>query len=86
METFVLTMDAKGRTSWPQSLREQAHLHPGDTLVARVTGEGQVVVETRDAVKQRMRRRAARGRERTDTTESLSESLLADRRADRSLR
>lgn len=83
--TYSMKLDGKGRTSWPQALREAAHLSPGDVVVARVQSEGTVVVETREAVKRRMRERAAAGRSQSKTTERATESLLTDRKADRSL-
>jgi bifunctional DNA-binding transcriptional regulator/antitoxin component of YhaV-PrlF toxin-antitoxin module len=72
--------DAKGRTVIPAALRAQAGIREdGDVLVGHVE-DGRLVVETRAAVRRRLREQAAACR-----TEGVVDRLLADRAADREL-
>lgn len=69
--------DAKGRTVIPAALRAQAGIREGgDVLVGHVDG-GRLIVETRTAVKRRLREQAAASR-----AEGVVDRLLADRAAD----
>ena len=69
--------DAKGRTVIPAALRAEAGIsEEGDVLVGHVE-DGRLVVETRAAVRRRLREQAAARR-----TEGVVDRLLADRRAD----
>jgi bifunctional DNA-binding transcriptional regulator/antitoxin component of YhaV-PrlF toxin-antitoxin module len=69
--------DAKGRTVIPAALRVQAGINEGgDVLVGHVE-DGRLVVETRAAVRRRLKEQAAACR-----TEGVVDGLLADRRAD----
>jgi bifunctional DNA-binding transcriptional regulator/antitoxin component of YhaV-PrlF toxin-antitoxin module len=71
--------DAKGRTVIPAPLRSEAGIREdGDVLVGHVE-DGRLIIETRDAIKRRLRAQAA-GRE-----EGVVDRLLADRRADAEL-
>jgi bifunctional DNA-binding transcriptional regulator/antitoxin component of YhaV-PrlF toxin-antitoxin module len=72
--------DAKGRTVIPAALRAQARIREsGDVLVGHVEGE-RLIIETRDAIKRRLRAQAAA----TGAT-GVVDGLLVDRRADREL-
>ncbi len=82
MSQYVLRMDAKRRPTLPAALLEEAALTPGSELIARAEGKGRIVLETPDAIKRRVRERAAAGRRRTGRTDSAVDSLLADRAAD----
>lgn len=79
VEHFVtFKTDAKGRTVIPATLREQAGIREGgDTLVGYVE-DGRLVIETRAAVRRRVRAQAA-----ATGAKGVVDRLLADRRADR---
>jgi bifunctional DNA-binding transcriptional regulator/antitoxin component of YhaV-PrlF toxin-antitoxin module len=69
--------DAKGRTVIPAALRAAAGIREeGDVLVGYVE-DGRLVVETRAAIRRRLRAQAAARR-----TEGVVDRLLADRQAD----
>jgi bifunctional DNA-binding transcriptional regulator/antitoxin component of YhaV-PrlF toxin-antitoxin module len=69
--------DAKGRTVIPAALRAQAGIREaGDVLVGHVE-DGRLIVETRAAVRRRLRAQADASR-----AEGVVDRLLADRRAD----
>jgi AbrB family looped-hinge helix DNA binding protein len=69
--------DAKGRTVIPATLREQAGIREGgDTLVGYVE-DGRLVIETRAAIRRRVRSQAA-----ATGAKGVVDRLLADRRAD----
>jgi AbrB family looped-hinge helix DNA binding protein len=69
--------DAKGRTVIPAALRAEAGIREGgDVLVGHVE-DGRLIVETRAAIRQRLRGQAAACR-----TDGVVDRLLADRRAD----
>jgi bifunctional DNA-binding transcriptional regulator/antitoxin component of YhaV-PrlF toxin-antitoxin module len=69
--------DAKGRTVIPAALRAAAGIREeGDVLVGYVE-DGRLVVETRAAIRRRIRAQAAARR-----TEGVVDRLLADRQAD----
>jgi bifunctional DNA-binding transcriptional regulator/antitoxin component of YhaV-PrlF toxin-antitoxin module len=69
--------DAKGRTVIPAALRAEAGIREeGDVLVGHVEN-GRLVVETRAAIRRRLREQAAARR-----AEGVVDRLLADRQAD----
>jgi bifunctional DNA-binding transcriptional regulator/antitoxin component of YhaV-PrlF toxin-antitoxin module len=69
--------DGKGRTVIPAALRAEAGIREeGDVLVGHVE-DGRLVVETRAAIRRRLREQAAVRR-----TEGVVERLLAERQAD----
>jgi AbrB family looped-hinge helix DNA binding protein len=77
---LTFRIDAKGRTVIPAALRAQAGIREGgDVLVGHVE-EGRLIVETREAVKRRLRDQAAASR-----AEGVVAGLLADRAADAEL-
>lgn len=45
---------AKGRVVLPAGLRRAAHMEEGAEVVARLIGEGQLLIETKDAVRARV--------------------------------
>lgn len=45
---------AKGRVVLPAAIRRAAHIEEGAELVARLVGEGQLLLETKDAVRSRV--------------------------------
>lgn len=53
--TFRLAIDSKRRITWPVQLLELAGLAATDELIVRVEEEGRLVVESRDAVRRRVR-------------------------------
>ncbi len=52
--TAPFQVGAKGRVVLPAAARRAAHIEEGAELVARVVGEGQLLLETRDAVRARV--------------------------------
>ena len=52
--TTSFHVGAKGRVVLPAALRRAAHIVEGAELVARLIGEGQVLLETKDAVRARV--------------------------------
>jgi bifunctional DNA-binding transcriptional regulator/antitoxin component of YhaV-PrlF toxin-antitoxin module len=69
--------DAKGRTVIPAALRAQAGIREdGDVLVGHVE-DGRLIVETRTAVRRRLREQAA-----ACQAEGVVDRLRADREAD----
>jgi bifunctional DNA-binding transcriptional regulator/antitoxin component of YhaV-PrlF toxin-antitoxin module len=75
---FAFRLGNKGRAVIPAALRAQARLSEGETLLARVDEQGRVVIETREAIKLRLRHQAALAK----ADGGVVERLLADRRAD----
>ena len=67
----------KGRIVIPQALREALGLREGDTLVAHAE-DGRLVLETRAAIRARIRQRLAA----VPKDQLLSEELIAERRAE----
>lgn len=72
----------KGRVVVPVEVREKAGVHEGTELRARVNDEGQIVIDTPESVRRRIRRRAAAG---MSLPGSAVDDLLGDRRTDSSL-
>jgi bifunctional DNA-binding transcriptional regulator/antitoxin component of YhaV-PrlF toxin-antitoxin module len=69
--------DAKGRTVIPAALRAEAGIREeGDVLVGYIE-DGRLIVETRAAIRRRLRAQAAARR-----IEGVVDRLLADRQAD----
>jgi AbrB family looped-hinge helix DNA binding protein len=69
--------DAKGRTVIPAALRAQAGIREGGDVLVGHVDDGRLIVETRTAVKRRLREQAAASR-----AEGVVDRLLADRAAD----
>jgi hypothetical protein len=84
--TWPVALDVKRRPTLPAALLEEAGIVPTEALVAHTAGEGVIVLETRAAIRRRLRERYAEGRRRTGRSGSAMEELLAERAADRSLR
>lgn len=77
-----LVVGQKGRVVVPVEVREKAGVHEGTELLARVNDEGQIVIDTPESVRRRIRRRAAAG---ASMPGSAVDDLLQDRKTDRSL-
>lgn len=54
MDTFRLVVKEKGRVVLPVALQRLCEFAPGDELVARPLGKGQFMVESADAILDRM--------------------------------
>lgn len=52
--TTSFHVGAKGRVVLPAAIRRAAHIEEGAELVARLVGEGQMLLETKDAVRARV--------------------------------
>lgn len=72
----MLHMNEKGRTVIPAAIRAAADISTDDELVARVAGPGVVVLESRAAIRARIRANVGQG------GVDLVASLRADRTAD----
>lgn len=72
----------KGRVVVPIEVREKAGVHEGTELRARVNAEGQIVIDTPESVRRRIRRRASAGK---DLPGSAVDDLMQERRTDSSL-
>lgn len=70
-------LDDRRRPTLPPDLLEAAGIPPGSELSARVLEEGTIVLSTRDAVLERIRRRMAPMK----TGVSEVDAFLAERRA-----
>jgi len=55
MQIFRLSVKDKGRTVLPSALQKACGFAPGTELIARTLGQGQFLVETHDAVLERIR-------------------------------
>lgn len=73
----------KGRVVIPASVRKEAGIGEGSELTVRLGDHGQVVLESKEAIKKRIRARAANAAPRPDS--SVVDELLAERGADSSL-
>lgn len=51
----MTTIDQKGRITIPIAVRREATIGEGDEVILRYAGPGVVVIETPDAVKDRIR-------------------------------
>jgi AbrB family looped-hinge helix DNA binding protein len=69
--------DAKGRTVIPAPLREQAGIREGGDVLIGYVEDGRLVIETRAAIRRRLRDEAA-----ATGASNVVDQLLADRRAD----
>ena len=79
MECFTLNVDNQGRVMLPAWWRKKEGVGPSTELCVAVTEEGALVVETRD---QGLRRARALLRKYVPEGVSLSDELIADRRAE----
>jgi len=82
-ETVSFKVGKKGRVVIPSSLRKEARISEGTVLTGRVSDSGQVILETKESIKKRIRTRAS-AVSRIGTS-SVVEELLEERRSDRSL-
>lgn len=73
----VVAVGPQGRLVIPSEIRRQLGIAPGDTLVAIVEDQ-RLVLEKRDAVLQRLRRRFAH----IPAGVSLADEVIAERRAE----
>lgn len=83
---WPVALDVKRRPTLPAALLEEAGIEPTEALVAHSAGEGVIVLETRAAIRRRLRERYADGRRHTERAGSAAEELLAERAEDGSLR
>jgi AbrB family looped-hinge helix DNA binding protein len=75
---LVFKTDAKGRTVIPAALREQAGIREGGDVLVGYVEEGRLVIETRAAIRRRIRAQAA-----ATGASGVVDRLLTDRRTDR---
>ena len=75
---WQVRLDDRRRPTLPEELLSAAGIPAGADLTARVGDEGMIILETRDAVRERIRRRMAP----LKTGASMVDELLAERRAE----
>ena len=78
IHSFQLSMNEKGRTLLYASLRAAAKVDTKDELFAQVVGEGIILIETKNAVRNRVRENAASGAHGKDSTQLIRESRIED--------
>lgn len=78
-----LVVGKKGRVVIPASIRKEAGIGEGSELTVRLGNHGQVVLESKEVIKKRIRARAADAALRPDS--SVVDELLEERRTDSSL-
>jgi AbrB family looped-hinge helix DNA binding protein len=78
----TITVGNKGRVVVPKSIRDEVGLFQGVRVSAFVDDLGRVVLETPDAIKTRIRRRASLAR---DISGDAVSQLMDERRRDASL-
>lgn len=85
--SWEVALDSRRRPTLPAELLAAASVHPDDRLVARADGEGRIVLETRAALRSRVRARARAQEDRAHEggKPSAVDELLAERRRDQSL-
>lgn len=86
VRSWSVALDVKRRPTLPAALLEEAGIAPTEALVAHTAGDGVIVLETRAAIRRRLRERYAEGRRRTGRSGSATDELLAERAVDGSLR
>jgi bifunctional DNA-binding transcriptional regulator/antitoxin component of YhaV-PrlF toxin-antitoxin module len=79
MERFTLNVDTQGRVLLPSWWRKKQGVGPSTELLAAVTEEGALILETRE---QGLRRARALLRKYIPADVSLSDELIAERRAE----
>jgi hypothetical protein len=83
--SWPVRLDSRRRPTLPEELLTEAHVDRGQELVAHVESEGRIVLETRDAIRRRLRQRFAEGRARVGHTGDPVAELLRERDGDTSL-
>jgi bifunctional DNA-binding transcriptional regulator/antitoxin component of YhaV-PrlF toxin-antitoxin module len=74
-----LRIDPKGRVGLPRALRDEAHFDAGDEVVASVTGPGQVLLQTREAVREQLWSANTAGSDRGNSLEDVRAMREQDR-------
>jgi hypothetical protein len=75
---WAVHLDSRRRPTLPDELLAAAGIPEGADLMARVADRGCIVLETRESVKARLRRRTAH----LVGQPSLADELMSERRAD----
>jgi hypothetical protein len=83
--SWEVALDSRRRPTLPAELLAAAHVDPDERLVARPDGEGRIVLETRAAIRARIRARFMEDRAREGRTGSAVEELFEERKRDQSL-
>jgi bifunctional DNA-binding transcriptional regulator/antitoxin component of YhaV-PrlF toxin-antitoxin module len=83
--SWPVRLDSRRRPTLPEELLSEAHVGRGEELVAHVESEGRIVLETREAIRRRLRQRFADGRLRVGHTGDPVADLLRERARDASL-
>jgi bifunctional DNA-binding transcriptional regulator/antitoxin component of YhaV-PrlF toxin-antitoxin module len=83
--SWPVRLDSRRRPTLPEELLSEARVGRGEELVAHVESEGRIVLETRDAIRRRLRQRFAEGRARVGHGGDPVAALLRERAGDTSL-
>jgi bifunctional DNA-binding transcriptional regulator/antitoxin component of YhaV-PrlF toxin-antitoxin module len=83
--SWPVRLDSRRRPTLPEELLSEARVARGEELVAHVESEGRIVLETRDAIRRRLRQRFAEGRARVGHSGNPVADLLQERSRDTSL-
>ncbi len=78
IHSFQLSMNEKGRTLFSARLRAAAKVDTKDELFAQVVGEGIILIETNNAVRNRVRGNAMSGANGMESTKLIRESRIED--------
>ena len=81
VEPVAVRVGNKGRIVLPALLRKEIDVAEGDEMIARAAGRGRIIIETREAIKGRLRDEAAAARAKP----GVVERLFADRKRDGAL-
>jgi bifunctional DNA-binding transcriptional regulator/antitoxin component of YhaV-PrlF toxin-antitoxin module len=79
-ESFRTSLGFRGRVTIPSALQEEAGIAVGDRLIVRVEGPGVVVIETPQAVKNRIQSAASGGGEEKENGDQGAEGEQREQR------
>src|SRR5665213_273797 len=78
IRSYQLRMNEKGRTLFSAGLRSAANVDTSEELIARVVSEGTILIETKNAVRNRVRSNAVGAPQNHDSTELIRKSRIND--------
>jgi bifunctional DNA-binding transcriptional regulator/antitoxin component of YhaV-PrlF toxin-antitoxin module len=78
-EPFRTSLGFRGRVTIPSAIQEEAGVAVGDRLIIRAAGPGVVVIETPQAVKDRIRSAATGGGEEKEDGDQDAEDQQRER-------
>lgn len=78
-EPFRTSLGLRGRVTIPSAVQEEVGIAVGDRLIVRAVGPGVVVIETPQAVKDRIRSAASNGGEEREVGNQEAEGQQRER-------